>query len=195
MKILRPLSGRHAAARLVTAVALSLVTGLTPVHAQKRSVHDTREQATQALFDQGVAAANQNDDKTALTIYEQVAQRYGKGSPPAMRTLAAKALLNKGGILGEQGDAKGAIATYQRLDLRFGQDKDQAIREVVASALVSKAEASYKQGDAKAAVATYEQIEKRFAKDGSSFIRQLVAITKWRTAEILADSAALSSRR
>ncbi|MDR1228421.1 MAG: tetratricopeptide repeat protein [Azoarcus sp.] len=197
---------RNTAVKIVAAAALSLIAGLAPVHAQKRSQHAghqeqasaraaARIQAARTLFDRGVAAANKDNEKAALAAYEQIAQQYNKNDPPAIRVLFAKALLNKGAILGEQGNIKEAIATYQKLDQRLGQDKDPAVREVVASALVSKAEAFYKQGNHKTAIATYSQLGKRFANDNSAFIKHLIAITKWRTAEILADSTALSSTR
>ncbi|MDR2093522.1 MAG: tetratricopeptide repeat protein [Azoarcus sp.] len=198
--------GRNTAVKIVAAVVLSLIVGMTPVHAQKRaqSTHHqehanpraaARIQAAQTLFNRGVDAANKDKEKAALAAYDQIAQQYNKNDPPTIRVLLAKALLNKGTLLGERGSFKEAIATYQKLDQRLGQDKNPAVREVIASALVSKAEAFYKQGDYKTAVATYNQLGKRFAKDHSAFIKHLIAITKWRTAEILADTTALSSRR
>jgi tetratricopeptide (TPR) repeat protein len=185
---------RATAARLVATITLSLAAGLAPVHAAPSAQAAARTvQNAQALFERGIAAANQNNNKRALAIYGQIAQRYGKGSPPAARTLAARALLNTGAILGERGDTWGAIAAYHQIDQRFGQDTEPATREVVASALVSKAEALYRQGNLKTAADTYKQLGKRFGKDDSGFIRQLVSITKWRRAEILADDRALSS--
>jgi outer membrane protein assembly factor BamD (BamD/ComL family) len=177
-----------AAIRLVAVMALSFFAGLMPAWGQAHSQKPgPREQAAQTLFDQGVAAAEQENPKTALNAFEQVAQQYGKGDPPAIRLLVAKALLNKGAILGEQGDPKGAITNYERVDRRFGKDDEPAIRGVIASALVSKAEAQYKLGNTKASIATYEQVHQRFGTDKDSFVQQLVGLTRWRTAEILAS--------
>ncbi|MDR1463396.1 MAG: hypothetical protein LBI68_09730 [Azoarcus sp.] len=208
--------GINAAVRIAVVAVLSLIVGMAPVHAQKRNQHTShranqhashheqtasqrgaaaRIQTIQTLFDRGVAASNKDNDKAALAAYEQIEQQYNKSDPPAVMVLFAKSQLNKGAILGERGKLKEAIATYQKLDQRLGQDKNPMLREVIASALVSKAEAFYKQGDYKTAIATYNQLESRFAKDNNAFIKHLIAITKWRTAEILADSTALSSTR
>jgi tetratricopeptide (TPR) repeat protein len=182
------------AIRLIFVAALALFTASPTACAQpqsgnsQKSASPPREQAIQTLFEQGQAAADQEDLKTALATFEQVAQQFGKGDPPAVRVLVAKALLNKGGILSEQGDTKAAIITYERIDRRFGKDEYPAIRGVIASALASKAEALYKQGNTKASIATYEQLRQRFSKDKDVLVQQLVGLTQWRTAEILADT-------
>ncbi|MDR0716266.1 MAG: tetratricopeptide repeat protein [Azoarcus sp.] len=210
-------SGRKAACRFIAIAALSCGMGLPAasahpdyaernvasgqdglpreagvLHAQNAprsaAAPRTREQAAQALFDEGVSASERGDSGAALAAFEQLAQRFGRGDTPAVRTLVARALFNKGNILGEQGDDKKAIATYERLDRRFGNDEAPATRGVVASALISKAETLYEQGNTQAAIAVYEQIGQRFGSDDDHFIRNLVSIIRWRTAEILVNS-------
>jgi outer membrane protein assembly factor BamD (BamD/ComL family) len=181
--------GRNAAVRLVAVMALTFFAGSTTAYGQSQDNHgqkSPRERTAQTLFNQAVTAADQEDTKTALAAFEQVAQQYGKGDPPTVRVLVAKALINKGGILNEQGDTKAAINTYDRVDRRFGKDENPVIRGVLASALASKAEALYKQGNTKASIATYEQLRQRFGKDTDRLVQQLVGLTQWRTAEILA---------
>lgn len=151
----------------------------------------TREQAARTLFDEGVAAGARGDSEAALAAFEQLAQRFGRGDTPAVRTLIARALFNKGNIFGEQGDDKKAIATYERIERRFGNDEAPATRGVVASALIAKAETLYEQGNTEAAITVYERIGQRFGGDDDHFIRNLVGITRWRAAEILVNSETL----
>ena len=201
----------HPPLRFIAVVALSLffAAGIMPAssHAQTLPQTDAQEQGrsqppieakdipAQALFNQATLL-EQEDPEKAVTTYEQVMQRFGRGTPAFSRLLAARALLNKGGILGERGEIKEAIITYERIEKNFGNEKIPAIREVLASALVSKAETFYKQGNAEKTLATYTQLNQQFSKDDNDFIKRLIDVTRWRITEIrVAHNIALSSNQ
>jgi len=198
--------GGLAVFHLALGAALSLVVAMTPAQAQHShavppiaqardnpGAISAQEKAVRKLFEQAVATAGQGKKAAAIARYERIAQQYGSSALAPVRVLVARALLNKGGLLSERNDISGAIYTYARINRRFGNDKNPALREQVASALAAKAEAHYKQGDRPKTLAAYEQLGKKYRSDDNDFIKQLISLTKWRTAEILAEHATLSA--
>jgi tetratricopeptide (TPR) repeat protein len=210
-----------AATRRIAAAALSLafLAGLpvsgqaqslsqTSIQEQSRSTYplEIRDMPAQALFSQAVSLEREfpENPEKAIAKYDEVIQRYVRGTTPGTRQFAARAMLNKGNLLSKHDKDREAIVSYERVERNFSNEKSPAIREVLASSFVSKAEAFYKLGNVEKALGTYVQLGKHFKNDENDFIMRLLDITKWRAAEIRdinkladaqADNKTISSRQ
>ena len=74
----------------------------------------------------------------AIGVYEELDQRFGDDSTPAVRRLVASGLVNKGFTLEKLDEHEQAITVYDDIEQRFGEDVTPGIPEQVARALNGK---------------------------------------------------------
>ena len=136
------------------------------------------EAAGLELIERGSALRKKNRLKEALSVFDEVIERYGKygkSTPPQLLGLAAKALIRKGEIFHVLGCTDEALATCEEVDRRYGDHQAPVVSENVAVALLNKGVALRALSRAQEALAANDEVDRRFGASESLNIRATVA--------------------
>jgi tetratricopeptide (TPR) repeat protein len=128
-----------------------------------------------ALFAQGVAFGKQGKPDEEIAIYNDLIDRFGDSTVPALQEQMAKALLNKGVAFGQQNKPDEAIAAYEKLIARFGDSSMPALQELVAKALFNKGNAFGQQGKPDEAIIIYNDLIAHFGHSTIPALQEWVA--------------------
>ena len=133
------------------------------------------EAAGLELIERGSALRKKNRLKEALSVFDEVIERYGKSTPPQLLGLAAKALIRKGEIFHVLGCADEALATCEEVDRRYGDHQAPVVSENVAVALLNKGVTLRALSRAQEALAANDEVDRRFGASENPNIRATVA--------------------
>ncbi|MDE2623736.1 MAG: tetratricopeptide repeat protein, partial [Betaproteobacteria bacterium] len=136
----------------------------------------TAVEIASGLFNSGFALEQMERNEEAVTIYEEVVQRFGSESEVALRELVAKALVNKGFTLAKLDRDEEAIAVYDEVVRRFGEATEAALREKVVMALVNKGFVLGKLDRSEEEIACYDEVVRRFGEATETALREQVAM-------------------
>ena len=134
--------------------------------------------AARYLFAQGVALSRLDRKSQAITVYDELVQRFGADSSPGVRKQVASAMFNRGFQIGELLGPEKAITAYDEMVQRFGADSSPGVREPVAKAMVNRGIEISKLHGPEKAIATYDELVQRFGDDSSPGVREQVADAK-----------------
>ena len=90
------------------------------------------------LIERGSALREKNRLKEALSIFDEVIDRYGESTSPHLLVLTAKALIRKGEIFHALDRAEEALAICEEVDRRYRDNHAPVVSESVAVALLNK---------------------------------------------------------
>ena len=127
------------------------------------------------LFARAVSLGALEKSGEAMALYDQIDQRYGQDTAPALREQVARALVNKGIALGTLDRTEEEMALYDQIDQRYGQDTASALREQVARALFNKGITLGTLDRPEEEMALYDQIDQRYGQDTAPALREQVA--------------------
>jgi len=113
----------------------------------------------QALVNKGVTLG---DIEEALTVYDQVVQRYGDAPESALCEQVARALINKGVTLGALNRSEEALTVYDQVVRRYGDSPAPTLRELVARSLLNKGVRLGELNRPEEELALYDQVVERF---------------------------------
>lgn len=112
----------------------------------------------------------------AVTVFDDLVNRFGADAALALREQVSWALVNKGITLGNLGHGDQAIAVYEEVAARFGTDLAPKLREQVAIARVNMGITLAHLGRSEEEIASYNDVVTRFGTDPSPALRKNVAI-------------------
>lgn len=134
--------------------------------------NQTTEQTALALRTKGVVLSRAGRNLEAISIYDEVIQRFDRDTLPALRKHVAGAFLNKGVVLSSK-QPEDAISAFDEVIRRFDSDSDQTLREEAAWALLNKSYALISLKKHELARATCEDYLKRFANADEPAIQKI----------------------
>ncbi|HTN91700.1 MAG TPA: tetratricopeptide repeat protein [Sorangium sp.] len=111
----------------------------------------------------------------AITVYEQVADRFDNVSDTETQTAVAIALVSKGFALGELKRRDQELAAYEEAIHRFGDAAEPEQREQVAIALISKGYILGRSDRSEEELAAYDELLRRFGNAPELSLREQVA--------------------
>jgi len=91
-----------------------------------------------ALVNKGVRLGVLGQPEAEIAAYDQVVERFGEATEPALREQVANALYNKGVTLGQLGQPEAEIAAYDQVVERFGEAIEPSLRAYLVSVLETK---------------------------------------------------------
>ena len=112
----------------------------------------------------------------AITVYDDVVNRYGAATEPALHEYVALSLFSKGFTLGQLNRSEKEITAYDEMVHRYGTATEPALRAYVARALFNK---GIKLGDLNRnddAIAVFDEVVKRYGTATEPALRELVAL-------------------
>ncbi|MGH8614479.1 MAG: tetratricopeptide repeat protein [Gammaproteobacteria bacterium] len=133
-----------------------------------------RERMAEALVNKGFRLGALNRSEEAVTVYDEVVQRFGEATEPAVREQVAKALVNKGFRLGALNWSEEEVAVYDEVVQRFGEATEPAVRERVARALFNKGFRLGGLNRSEEEVAVYDEVVQRFGEATEPAVREVV---------------------
>jgi hypothetical protein len=113
--------------------------------------------------------------------YEQLSDRFGNDTNPAIREIVAKAMVNMGDALGRAGKAGQERAAYEAVIDKYGHDSASTLRAIVAIALVNRGKLLEEDEERNEASSSYERVLRdysevdqavRYAREGFDRIRR-----------------------
>jgi tetratricopeptide (TPR) repeat protein len=117
-----------------------------------------------ALLNKGYALGKLGGHaKAELQTYNQVLERFGIATDPALRKDVAQALINIGIAMNAQGQYTEEIAAYDDLLRRFGTDPAPSLRVKVAQALNNKGVTLNTLNKREEGIAVYDELVARFS--------------------------------
>jgi tetratricopeptide (TPR) repeat protein len=130
----------------------------------------------------GRALQSEGKYEEAIAVFDEIVQRFGNDTSPAMREQAAEALVRKANLLyilpfkGKALRSEGKYeAVYDEVVQRFGNDDSPEVRSNAAQALDIKGYKLAGEERYEEALAAYEELIQRFGNDDSPDMRDWVA--------------------
>ena len=111
----------------------------------------------------------------ALSVFDEVIDLYGNGSPRHFPELTAKALVRKGDVLHALGRWEEALASCEEVIGRYGDNETPEISECVAAALLNRGAALAALSRMQEALATHHQLVRRFGASKNPSVLAKVA--------------------
>ncbi|AVT75913.1 hypothetical protein RPPS3_18500 [Rhodopseudomonas palustris] len=111
----------------------------------------------------------------ALTVCDEVMNRFGAAEQPEFRVWVARALVNKGAALQLLGRSEDAIVVYDDAVSQFGAAEEPGLRRQLARALVNKGGALKSLERSEDAIAVYDEVLNRFGAAEEPQLRVQVA--------------------
>ena len=133
------------------------------------------EAAGLELIERGSSLREENRLEEALSVFDEVVDRYGESTQPHLLVLAAKALIRKGEIFHALGHAEDALATCEEVDRRYGDNQAPVVSENVAVALLNKGVALRASSRVQEALVANDEVDRRFGASENPNIRATVA--------------------
>lgn len=131
--------------------------------------------AARALFEKGVALAEENRVAEALALWDDVEQRFGASTSTEDLEAVSMALVNRGTALGRLNQPEEALAAWDEVVRRFGDSDAFVHRHAVVRSLVCKGAMLAALNRLEAAVNIWDEADRRFGTDDAPGIVQLVA--------------------
>ena len=128
-----------------------------------------------ALHNKAVALGQLGRGEAEVEVYDEVVQRFGEATEPALQERVASALFNKGGRLGQLGRGEAEIEVYDEVVQRFGEATEPALQERVASALFNKGGRLGQLGRGEAEIEVYDEVARRFGEATEPALQEQVA--------------------
>lgn len=135
----------------------------------------TSEELANFLFAIALTNGALNKEEEEIQLYDELAQRFGNDTSPAVRELVVRALVNKGFKLGKFDRSEDAIQVYDDLLQKFGRDTSPAVREQVVKALINKGVRLGKLDRGEEAIQIYDDLLQQFGNDTSPTMRENMA--------------------
>ena len=132
-------------------------------------------QTATAMVQEGLRLGQMDQMEAAITLYEQVAQRFDDSTVPQIQAQVVTALCNKGMSLGQLNRHRDAITVYEQVVKRFSKLTDLTCQQQVAQALVKKGGRLTHLNRIKDAITTYDQVVKRYGEATDPDLQELVA--------------------
>ncbi len=129
-----------------------------------------------SLFNKGVILNSLNRWDEAITVYDNVVERFGNRTEPALQGQVANALINKGAVLSRLNRSEAAITVYDNVVERFGNRTEPALVEPVAKALVNKGVVLRSLNRSEAAITVYDNVVERFGNRTEPALQGQVAM-------------------
>ena len=134
-----------------------------------------RTTVAMASLYRGITLRNLGNWEDAITVYDQLIDRFGDDEEGDVRTQVATALRNKGFALGALDRNEDAITVYDELIGRFGDDEGAAVRTQVVGASRNKGVALRALDRSEDAITVYDELLDRFGDDEERDVRRQVA--------------------
>ena len=141
----------------------------------RRFSASTDSEVQEAVAAAMVNTANANDPQLAISMLDDVIERYGSGETPRLQMAVAQALYNKGSTQGGLGELEAAIQSYEEVIDRFGQIDMLDLQTTAGNALLQKGRAQEMLGDLQASVAACDEMIARFGASESQELQVQVA--------------------
>ena len=143
-------------------------------HAEETDSLDSAEQiwVARAYFRR---ALQHTDLEQALSVYDQLIQRFGSSQTPELQEQVAKALFNKGIALKQLEGPEQALKVYDQLIQHFENNSTPAIQAQVAKALLNKGVTLGRLEDPEQELKIYDQLIQRFASSEAPELQEPVA--------------------
>ncbi|MBC8674071.1 hypothetical protein H2136_13010 [Aeromonas hydrophila] len=90
------------------------------------------------MLNKGFTLDRLGHSEDAITVYNELIQRFGSSDEPRLQEQVAKAFLNKGVNLGQRNLLEDEITIYDELIQHFGTSNMPALEEPVTKAMVNK---------------------------------------------------------
>ena len=116
-----------------------------------------------ALSMKGDAHDRLDDPASALSVYEEVVERFGASGDSDLRRLVVRAEIHKAGMLQELSGLESAVSVYGDVVKRVGASEDPELLWWVATALIDKGDTLWRMGDVDAAATAYDEVVRRFS--------------------------------
>ena len=128
------------------------------------------------LIDRGSELRKENRLQEAISVFDEVIDRYGESSPRHSPELTAKALVRKGEALHALGRSQETLATCDEVIRRYGANEAPEISECVAAALLNKGAALAALSRMQEALAANDELVRRFGESKTPSVRSKVVI-------------------
>ena len=128
------------------------------------------------LIERGSELRKKNRLQEALSVFDDVIDLYGEGSPRHFPELTAKALVRKGDVLHALGRAEEALTTCEEVIRRYADNEAPEISECMAAALLNKGAALAALSRMQEALAANDDLARRFGASKTPSVRAKVAI-------------------
>ena len=128
------------------------------------------------LIERGSELRKKNRLQEALSVFDDVIDLYGEGSPRHFPELTAKALVRKGDVLHALGRAEEALTTCEEVIRRYADNEAPEISECMAAALLNKGAALAALSRMQEALAANDDLARRFGASKTPSVRTKVAI-------------------
>ncbi|HEX5885439.1 MAG TPA: SIR2 family protein [Pyrinomonadaceae bacterium] len=128
-----------------------------------------------ALVNKGITLGSLNRSEEAISVYDDVLQRFGDAAEPALRAQLANALVGKGFRLGTLNRSEEEITVYDEVLQRFGEATEPALRAHVAKALVNKGITLSSLNRHEEEITVYDEVLQRFGDATEPVLRARVA--------------------
>jgi tetratricopeptide (TPR) repeat protein len=112
----------------------------------------------------------------ALTLLNEITDRFGNHSDADVRAYVAEAMCDKGGLSGRKGQYSKALAAYDAAILRFGRDRNEKLRAQIAVALLQKGVAFCELGRFEKAVELNQKLLASFEETSSPPVQRDIAL-------------------
>ena len=132
--------------------------------------------AIRALFNRGVALSKQDQQESALAIFEELLTRYSKMQTPELLEGVARTLVNKGVTLGLLNRLEEELASYDEVLRRFDNSEALGFLEPVARSLTNKGVVLSALGKPEEALDAYDEVIRRFSDSEVVELHELEAI-------------------
>ena len=127
------------------------------------------------LIERGSELRKKNRLQEAISVFDEVINRYGESAPRRHPELTANALVRKGEVLHALGRPEEALATCDEVIRRYGDNEAPEISERVAAALLNKGAALGALSRMDEALAANDELVRRFGASNAPGVRAKVA--------------------
>ena len=146
--------------------------------------------AAKALFEKGVALAEESRVAEALATWDEVVRRFGMSASTADLEAVSMALVNRGTALGGLNRPEEALTAWDEVVRRFGASDSLVHHHAVVRSLVCKGAMLATLNQLEAALSVWDEADRRFGADNAPGIVLEVA-----TGLVASGSALMEMRR
>ena len=127
------------------------------------------------VFIKAFAHSELGSSERAITIYDEVIERFGNHSALDIQSTIVRALFSKGHQQRLLGEVEAEIETYDEIVERFGGSDAPELQEQVAKALFNKGVTRGQLGEIEAEIALYDEVVERFGDSDVTELQEQVA--------------------
>ncbi len=137
---------------------------------------ESQKHVATEMFSMGARLLNGGEAQRAIEFCDELIERFGSSSIPAVQVSLARAYFNKAVATEQAGGPGGAVEHLDRMISRFEASGVPDIQECVARALLNKGFLHGELGDHAAAIASYDEASSRFGHSDHPGVRECVAM-------------------